>query len=136
MVHSVRRTGTPHDIVILTMNVSNRTLESLVALGAKIEPILEPVPYPFAVTADRLAINKPCRYPKLLTWNMVCYLPHRKRIYLDLDLLVSSNDPGGPILNTHHVTISPLSSLQVHLADAQRGVLPQAYVSVPCLPAR
>ncbi|CAI5510612.1 unnamed protein product [Closterium sp. Naga37s-1] len=67
------------------MNVSNRTLESLVALGAKIEPILEPVPYPFAVTADRLAINKPCRYSKLLMWNMVRY---RKLIYLDSDLLV------------------------------------------------
>ncbi|CAI7907538.1 unnamed protein product [Closterium sp. NIES-54] len=88
MVHSVRRTGTPHDIVILTMNVSNRTLESLVALGAKIEPILEPVPYPFAVTADRLAINKPCRYSKLLMWNMVRY---RKLIYLDSDLLVLHN---------------------------------------------
>ncbi|GJP29484.1 hypothetical protein CLOM_g16752 [Closterium sp. NIES-68] len=67
------------------MNVSNRTLEALVALGAKIEPILEPVPYPFAVTADRLAINKPCRYSKLLMWNMVKY---RKLIYLDSDLLV------------------------------------------------
>ena len=61
MVHSVLRTGTKNDMVILTLNVSNQTLEHLVALGARIEPIIDPVPYPFAVTADRLAINKPCR---------------------------------------------------------------------------
>lgn len=61
LVHSLKRTGTPHDVVILTMNVSNKTVESLQTLGAKIEWITDPVTYPFSVTADRLAINKPCR---------------------------------------------------------------------------
>ena len=88
LVLSVKRTGTPHDMVVLTLNVSNRTLAALLTLGAIIAPITEPVAYPFAVTADRLAINKPCRYSKLLMWNMVQY---HKIVYLDSDLLVLSS---------------------------------------------
>ena len=88
LVLSVKRTGTPHDMVVLTLNVSNRTLAALVTLGAIIAPITEPVAYPFAVTVDRLAINKPCRYSKLLMWNMVHY---HKIVYLDSDLLVLSS---------------------------------------------
>eukprot|EP00271_Cylindrocystis_brebissonii_P022200 TRINITY_DN840_c0_g2_i1.p1 TRINITY_DN840_c0_g2~~TRINITY_DN840_c0_g2_i1.p1 ORF type:complete len:1006 (+),score=150.73 TRINITY_DN840_c0_g2_i1:961-3978(+) len=88
LVHSVKQTGSPHDVIVLCMNVSNRTLEALQVLGAKIEPITDPVKYPFAITSDRLAINKPCRYSKLLMWNMVQY---KKMVYLDSDLLVIDN---------------------------------------------
>lgn len=78
MVHSVKRTGTPHDMVILTLNVSNRTLDSLRSLGAKIWPITKPVPYPFAITADRMAINKPCRcvaFSHETVYSTVLYCP-------------------------------------------------------------
>lgn len=88
LVHSVRRTGSPHDVVVLTLNVSNRTLAALQTLGALIAPITEPVAYLFTITADRLAINKPCRHSKLLVWNMLQY---DKIVYLDSDLLVLSS---------------------------------------------
>ena len=61
LVQSLKRTGTPHDVVVLTLNVSSATLQSLKLLGAIIKPIEDPVRYPFEITAKRLAINKPCR---------------------------------------------------------------------------
>ena len=61
LVRSLKRTGTPHDVVVMTLNVSNRTLQSLALLGAIAIPIKDPVRYPFQITASRRAINKPCR---------------------------------------------------------------------------
>ena len=61
LVQSLKRTGTPHDVVVLTLNVSSSTLQSLTLLGAIIKPIDAPVRYPFEITAKRIAINKPCR---------------------------------------------------------------------------
>ncbi|CAI6008251.1 unnamed protein product [Closterium sp. NIES-65] len=62
LVHSLKRTGTPHDVVVLTMNVSEVTAAQLQLLGARVKQIEEAIPYPFPATPNRVAINKPCRW--------------------------------------------------------------------------
>ncbi|CAI5517975.1 unnamed protein product [Closterium sp. Naga37s-1] len=62
LVHSLKRTGTPHDVVVLTMNVSEGTAALLQLLGARVKQIEEAIPYPFPATPNRVAINKPCRW--------------------------------------------------------------------------
>ncbi|CAI5486826.1 unnamed protein product [Closterium sp. Naga37s-1] len=88
LVHSLKRTRTPHDVVVLTMNVSDGTAARLQLLGARVKQIEEAIPYPFPATPNRVAINKPCRYSKLWMWTLTEY--HRL-VYVDADLLVLSS---------------------------------------------
>ena len=89
LVHSLLKTGTPYDVIVLAANISADKSAMLQALGAKIEPIHSPIPYPYPLpfTKGRQSINKPCSYFKLLLWNLTRY---DRIVYLDNDMLVVS----------------------------------------------
>lgn len=89
LVFSLKQTGSPHDIVVLSMpGVSDDVIARLQALGARIHTVTRPVEYPWPVTQARAAIAKPCRYSKLRLWSLTEF--HRI-VYLDADMLVLKN---------------------------------------------
>ena len=74
------------DMVVLSMaEVPDGVNANLATLGVRVRKVTKPVPYPFEATDSRKAINKPCRYSKLLYWTLVEY---EKVVALDGDLLI------------------------------------------------
>ena len=74
------------DLVVLSMaEVPDSVNANLETLGVRVRKVTKPVPYPFEATDSRKAINKPCRYSKLLYWTLVEY---DKVVALDGDLLI------------------------------------------------
>lgn len=84
MIHSLKKTGTPYPIILLILPQVKQT-EDLMRLGAELHTI-SPLDYPFKVNAEKMAINKMCRYSKLHIWKFTQY---SKIIFIDVDTLIT-----------------------------------------------
>ncbi len=62
LVHSLKATGTPFDILVLSLKVPRDVKDQLQRLGAKIIQLEKPISYPFNnLTRQRKSVNKQCR---------------------------------------------------------------------------
>lgn len=84
MIHSLKKTKTPYPIILLILPEVTQT-EDLLRLGAELHRISQ-LDYPFKVNADKVAINKMCRYSKLHIWKFTQY---KKIIFIDVDTLIA-----------------------------------------------
>jgi glycogenin glucosyltransferase len=82
LIYSIKKTSTLPFLLLVLPGVSRR--EELQELGAEIHEI-GMLDYPFRVTAEKIAINKMCRYSKLHIWRFTQF---RKIIFIDVDCLV------------------------------------------------
>lgn len=87
---SLLATKTKHPILLLILPEVTQTsdLEKLSSIygGSQLKIIrIEKLDYPFPINAEKLAINKPCRYSKLQIWRFTEY---KKVVFLDLDLVI------------------------------------------------
>jgi glycogenin len=88
LVYSMKQTNTPYPFLILLLPSVSETAElSLKKLGAT--PLrINMLDYPFPVNAEKVAINKMCRYSKLHIWSQVDY---EKIVFVDMDMLIVRN---------------------------------------------
>lgn len=82
LVYSLKLTGTNNDIVVLVSpKVSEKTRFDLGTLGARVILIVKFVKYPFPITEQRLAINKPCRQFFLIFCTILFFSHSYLRLY-------------------------------------------------------
>lgn len=115
-------------LVIVPSSISPTTVTRLNALENTHPFEAASLPYPFNSTADRMGINKPCRFLKLQLWGLPRW---SKIVFLDADTIVRKNvaelfdapgfsavkDPVGMNYNTGVIVIEPskyVYSLIVH----------------------
>lgn len=82
LIYSLKKTTNYPFLLLVLPGVKERT--ELIKLGAEIHEITM-LEYPFKVTAEKVAINKMCRYSKLHIWRFIEY---KKIIFIDVDCLV------------------------------------------------